>query len=182
MEVELWFQFPINVGLVTMLGCLVYSIYVPLSWYWIIGVPLAANCILGILNWVVYSKKLLLGIYLTVFHNLVLWVFTIAAVVLLIANGAYGRAVLAFLLNLFLVDFIQPHMIIYSILSRKYGGMHPKYVFFKRIYQYEFPFEKDMKEEITESPAALKIFKRDLRTNHQKLLKESYADKGFLKK
>jgi len=31
MEVELWFQFPGNVSLVTMLACLVYSSYVPLS-------------------------------------------------------------------------------------------------------------------------------------------------------
>ena len=146
-EVELWFQFPGNVSLVTMLACLVYSSYEPLSWYWIIGIPLAANCVFGILNWVLYSKKLLLGIYLTVFHNLVLWLLTIVAVVLLTLNGAYGKGILAFILKLFLIVFFEPHIMIYAILSGKYG-MHPKYVFFKRLYQYQFPFEEDMKKEI----------------------------------
>ncbi|MDP2990818.1 MAG: hypothetical protein Q8O57_09680 [Kiritimatiellota bacterium] len=41
----------------------------------------------------------------------------------------------------------EPHMLIYSILSHKYG-MHPKYAFFKRIYGYEFPFEEELKNEI----------------------------------
>jgi predicted outer membrane lipoprotein len=145
-EVELWFQFPGNISLVTMLTCLVYSSYLPLSWSWIIGIPLIANCLFGIINWFAYSKKLLRGIYLSIFHSFVLWILTFVAIVLLVINGAYLKALLAFFLKLFLIVFFEPHMLIYSFLSRKYG-MHPKYAFFKRFYGYEFPFEEAIKKE-----------------------------------
>lgn len=144
MEVEHWFQFPGNIGLVTMLACLVYSVYSPLSWYWIIGIPLIANCLFGIANWLVYSRKFLKGVYLSIFHNFVLWMLTIIAIILLVINGAYIKALLAFFLKLFLIAFFEPHMLIYSFLSRKYQ-MHPKYAFFRRIYGHEFPFEETIK-------------------------------------
>ncbi len=144
-EVEFWFQFPGNSGLITILICLVYSAYSPLSWYWIVGIPLIVNCFFGIINWFAYSKKFLLWVYLSIFHNFVLWVLTFIAIILLIINGAYVKALLAFFLKLFLVALMEPHMFIYSFLSRKYQ-MHPKYAFFKRLYAYEFPFEAVIKE------------------------------------
>jgi hypothetical protein len=146
-EVELWYQFPMHVSLITMLACLVYSSYYPLSWYWIVGIPLIANCIFGILNWANYNRKFLFGIYLSVCHHWSLWLLTLVSIVLMVVNGAYTKAVIAICLQLFLIVFVTPHILIYSILSRRYQ-MHPKYAFFKRVYGYEFPFEKDLKDEI----------------------------------
>jgi hypothetical protein len=146
MEVELWFQFPGNIGLIAILICLVYSAYFPLSWYWIVGIPLIANCCSGIVNWFAYSKRFLHWVYLSILHNFVLWVLTIAAVILLTISGAYFKALLAFFLKLFLSVLIEPHILIYSFLSRKYQ-MHPKYAFFKRLYGRDFPFEAALKED-----------------------------------
>lgn len=142
-EVEMWFQFPGDVSFIAMLACLVYSTYSPLSWYWIIGIPLAVNCAFGIVNWLVYDRRLLYVVYLSILHNFVLWIITLAAITVLVINGAYGKAALAFLLKLFLSVLFEPHIIIYSILSQPYG-MNSKYVFFKRFYGHEFPFDRDM--------------------------------------
>ncbi|MDP3303613.1 MAG: hypothetical protein Q8S46_05625 [Methylotenera sp.] len=139
-EVELWFQLPIHIALITFFVCAIYSIYVPLPWYLLLGIPIAVNLVSGAILWATYHQKLVFAFYLTLTHNWMLWILTLISASWLAVTGHYKLAIMVILLKLILSAFLGWHIILYTVLARKYH-MHPKYSFFKRFYAHKFPFE-----------------------------------------
>jgi len=149
-EVELWFQLPGNVMRYSFVIVAIWSVVVgPLPWSKIIGIPLAVNVIVGLLNWHFYNKNFVYKLYLTFLHSWILYLVGFGAAAFLFFKGAIALAIisLALVAPFGLLAFAEPHLFFYSILAKKYR-MHPKYAFFKRFYGYEFPFEEVIKEEI----------------------------------
>lgn len=142
-EVELWFQLPGNIMLYAFVITAIYSIYNPLPWTEIIGIPLVANVLAGIWNWYFYSKKFVYNLYLTLLHSWVLYAVGIGVAIFLFFNGAIILGVISLVAPFGLLVFVEPHLYFYSILAQKYR-MHPKYAFFKKEYGHQFPFEKDL--------------------------------------
>lgn len=116
------------------------SIREPLSWWCIIGIPIAINLTTGLVNWYLYNRAVVFRLYLTVFHNWTLWLIVLVTAGVLVYNGLYALAALAILGHAVLFPVLEFHMFLYSSLARKYR-MHPKYAFFKRQYGRSFPFE-----------------------------------------
>ena len=137
----MWYQLPGQCLTLAFIVTALWSVREPMSWWQLMGIPIAANLAAGLINWFAYSRALNLGLFLTVFHSGVMWVLTLAAVAVLIYNGSYLLAVVALLGNAFLFTILEFHMFLYSSLSLKYG-MHPKYAFFKRHDGRSFPFER----------------------------------------
>jgi hypothetical protein len=79
-------------------------------------------------------------LFIRIFHSIILHAIAIATCIFLIIHGSHVFAALAIIVRFGVLSFLEPHLFFYSLLSRKYN-MHPKYVFFKRYYHYEFPFE-----------------------------------------
>lgn len=147
-EVELWFQLPGNVMFYSFVIAAIWSVAVgPLRWSKIIGIPLAVNVIVGLLNWHFYNKNFMHKLYLTFLHSWILYLVGFGAATFLFFNGAIALAILSLVAPFGLLAFAEPHILFYSILAKKYR-MHPKYAFFKRFYGYEFPFEEVIKNEI----------------------------------
>jgi len=142
-EVEMWYQLPGHVMLYAFVIAAIYSLYNPLPWSAIIGIPLVANVLAGTLNWYFYSKKLVYNLYLTLLHSLVLYAVGIGAAIFLFINGAILFGIISLVAPFGLLVFVWPHLYFYSILARKHR-MHPKYAFFKKEYGHQFPFEKDL--------------------------------------
>ena len=151
-EVEFWFQFPGEISFLVMLGTLIYSAFAPLSWYYIIGIPLCTNAVVGVLSWLFYSKSLLHALNVTLCHNFVAWILTVITVILLCIQGAYWKAAFAVALRVPVLDvgigmLFEPHLLLYSIFSAKYN-MAAKYAFFKKQYGMRFPFEDLIEKEM----------------------------------
>ncbi|GAB4343128.1 MAG: hypothetical protein Kow0089_18700 [Desulfobulbaceae bacterium] len=147
-EVELWFQLPGNVMLYSFVITAIWSVTVePLHWSKIIGIPLAVNVIVGLLNWYFYKKNFVYKFYLTFLHSWILYLVGFVAAAFLFFKGAIVLAIISLLAPFGLLAIAEPHLLLYSILAKKYQ-MHPKYAFFKRFYGYEFPFEELIKKEI----------------------------------
>jgi hypothetical protein len=79
---------------------------------------------------------------MTILSNLVTLFFKLAGIAFLVSKSSY---VLAFIVVLSLFGLLAPfgllHLISYSYLSKKYK-MNPQYAFFKRFYNFRFPFEE----------------------------------------
>ncbi len=145
-EVELWFQLPGNIMLYAFVIGAIWSVVVgPLSWSKIIGIPLAVNVIVGLLNWYFYKKNFVYKLYLSVLHSWILYLVGIGAAVFLFFKGAIALAIISLVAPFGLLAFVEPHLFFYSMLAKKYG-MHSKYAFFKRFYGYNFPFEEVTKK------------------------------------
>lgn len=144
-EVECWYQFPSACTVFVFLVLAMMSPGPSISWRIVIGVPLAINAAVGLLNWYLYPRRLVYVCSLSLFHP---WVLTLIALVVaayLFYVNAYVLAVIAFIAPLGLLSIAEPHMWLYAFLARRYG-MHPKYAFFKRFYDVTFPFEKTEQE------------------------------------
>ena len=140
-EVELWFQLPGNVMFYSFVIAAIWSVADgPLRWSKIIVIPLALNIIVGLLNWYFYNKSFVHKLYLTFCHSWILYLVGFGTAVFLFYNGAIVLGGISLVAPFGLLAFVEPHMFIYSTLANKYR-MHPKYVFFKRFYGYQFPFE-----------------------------------------
>jgi hypothetical protein len=143
-EVELWFQLPIHFALLTFLFCAVFSVYRPLNWLSLIGIPLAVDFVSGALLWLFYRRKVILGVYAVLTHNWILWFATLSAAIWLLISGHYLLASATILAKLIFGALLGlPHMLLYSALSRRYR-MAAKYAFFKRFYGHTFPFETEI--------------------------------------
>lgn len=142
-EVELWYQLPGNVMLYAFVITAIYSVFNPLPWKEIIGIPLVANIIVGFLNWYFYNKKFVYKLYLTVLHSWVLYLVGVGAAILLFFKGAIILAIISLIAPFGLLALVEPSIYLYTIFAQKYH-MHPKYVFFKREYGHTFPFEEDL--------------------------------------
>lgn len=143
LEVELWFQFPSTVLFISLCGMMIYSIFNPIASKLIFGVPFLIDLVLGMVNWNLQLKNLLKGFFLTIGHNFVLWGLAVSTIALLIYHGHYWYAGIVLIGKFGILSIISPSMFTYTILSRKYK-MHAKWVFFKRFYGHEFPFEKEI--------------------------------------
>jgi hypothetical protein len=143
-EVELWFQLPGNVMLWVFVATAVYSVVVePLPWSKIIGIPLTANVVVGLLNWYAYNKNFIYKLYLTFLHSWILYLVGFGAAAFLFYKGAIALAIISLVAPFGLLAFAEPHLYLYSILAKKYR-MHPKFAFFKKQYGRTFPFEQDL--------------------------------------
>jgi hypothetical protein len=140
-EVELWFQFPETIMFISLCACMLYSVYNPISIKLIIGIPMALDLVVGLINWTFYFKKFLRKVYLTIGHNFVLWALTLVIMGILLYHGLYAYSAIVLVSKLGLLNLISPSMYTYTTLSKKYN-MHAKWAFFKRFYGHKFPFEK----------------------------------------
>lgn len=139
-EVEMWFQLPGNFFLLVFWLTSILHVYYGFHWSYIFIVPMITDVVVGIINWYLYPKRLILYLYRSIFHNFVLYAIAIATCIFLILHGSYVFAVLTIIARFGVLTFLEPHLFFYSFLSRNYK-MHPKYAFFKRHYNHEFPFE-----------------------------------------
>lgn len=144
-QVELWFQFPETIMFVALCICMLYSMVHPLHLKWIIGIPLMVDLIFGLINWAIHIRKVYTAFFLSIGHNFVLWGLTLVTAGILIYHGQYIYAVIVLILKLGLILFISPSLYVYTLLSMKYK-MHAKWVFFKRFYKLEFPFEQEIED------------------------------------
>jgi hypothetical protein len=142
-EVELWFQFPGKVMFYAFVITAIYSIFNPLPWKEIIGIPLVVNIIVGIWNWYFYKKNFVYKLYLTILHSWVLYFVGIGAAIFLFFKGAIILAIISLFAPFGLLALVQPSIYLYSILAQRYH-MHPKFAFFKKEYGHTFPFEEDL--------------------------------------
>lgn len=142
-QVELWFQFPGTVMFISLSVLMLYSTYNPLSLKWIIGIPLLIDFTVGLINWSVNIKRVYTIFFLTIGHSFILWGLTLTTIGILVYHGLYFYSGIVLVGKLGLVTLISPSMYVYTILSRKYK-MHAKWVYFKRFYGLEFPFEREI--------------------------------------
>jgi hypothetical protein len=140
LEVEMWFQLPGNCLTYAFLFVALWSIRQPVSWLALIGIPIGVNIVTGLVNWYLYKRALVFGLYLTIFHSWALWLVTLATASVLAYNGLYLLAGLAVLGQAVLFPVLEVHMLLYAFLAQRYG-MHAKYAFFKKYYGHSFPFE-----------------------------------------
>lgn len=146
LEVELWYQLPGNIMLWVFAITAIYSVYNPLPWSEIIGIPLLANVVVGIWNWYFYKKDFVYKLYLTILHSWVLYLLGFGTAAFLFYKGAIALAIISLIAPFGLLAFAELHLYFYPILAEKYR-MHPKYAFFKKEYGRTFPFdpfEKDL--------------------------------------
>lgn len=141
-EVEFWFQLPGDIMLYAFLIIAVWSATIKhLSWGTIIGIPLAVNVAVCLVNWYFYNKNLVYKLYLTFLHRLILYLVSFGVAVFLFFKGAILLAIISLVTPFGLFVFFEPSNYLYPILSTKYR-MHPKFAFFKKEYGRSFPFEK----------------------------------------
>jgi len=140
-EVEMWYQLPGNVMILTFFIVAILSVFYHFSWKLVIGIPIGINILIGIINWFFYKKRLVYSLYLTVLHSWILYLAGFSTAVFLFFKGSYIFAIIVLLAPFGIFAFAEPHLFFYSILARKYR-IHPKYAFFKKEYNYTFPFEE----------------------------------------
>lgn len=141
LETEIWYQSPGDFMLYTFAGLSLLSVWRSVHWSVLIGVPVIVNLLVGLMNWFIYPRRLLWGLYLTVFHNLVQWIVLLSVAGYLLYEGHYWLAAVVFLWKVGILSIFELHMIMFAFLSRPYG-MHPKYAFYKRQYGRSYPFEE----------------------------------------
>jgi hypothetical protein len=147
-EVELWFQLPGNMMVYSYLIVVTwFAAYGQLNWSIIIGIPVVVNIIVGLLNWHFNNKIFVFKLYITILHSWILHLVSFGVAAFLFYKGLILLAIISLVAPFGLLAFVEPHLLFYSILAKKYR-MHPKYAFFKRFYRYEFPFEEVIKEDI----------------------------------
>lgn len=140
-KMEMWFQLPGNIMNITFWIMVVMYIKEPFHWSYFFIIPIIIDVIIGLINWKVYFEKLLDVLYFTILHSIILTVIAILISIYSFYNGYILLGILILLSRFGIFTFLEFHMIIYSGLSRRFK-MHPKYVFLKKFYGYEFPFEK----------------------------------------
>jgi len=150
LEVELWYQLPGNVMFLSFILVAIWSVLIgPLSWSMIIGIPFAVNVTVGLLNWQFYNKSFLFKLYRTALHSWTLYLVGFSAAAFLFYKGAIVLAIISLVAPLGLLAFVEPHLFFYPMLTKQYR-MHPKYAFFKKFYEVEFPFEEAIVKPIIE--------------------------------
>lgn len=144
LEVELWFQFPSIVAFTTLCGLLIINSFHLMEIYKIIGIPVAVEIFLSIVNWYFYEyfDRINRVFFITIGHNIIQWIISLITISILCYNGYYFWATFIFLGKLGLIGILSPSTLIFIILSKKYK-MHPKYAFFKMYYGDVFPFEEN---------------------------------------
>jgi len=142
LEVEMWYQFPLHVMHYTLIvaAYLFHFNYLPLTEF-IVSV-LLADLLAGIFNWYFYIKKLIYLLSLTIFHTVFIYLAGIGSAVYFFLNGAIILGIVSLLPLFGFLALFAPSTFLYNFLSIKYR-MHPKYAFFKKEYEYTFPFEKE---------------------------------------
>ena len=145
MQVELWFQFPGTIMFISICICMLYSAFNFMPLKLTIGIPIVLDLIVGLMNWSANLRKVYTTFFLTIGHNFVLWGLTLVTIGILIYNGQYLYSAIVLVGKLGLLSLLSSSMYVYTILSRKYK-MHTKWVFFKRFYSIDFPFEKEIEE------------------------------------
>jgi len=94
-SVESWFQLPGNVMEYTFLLMAVLSISYPISISYIIGIPLVANIVAGVINWYLYNTNLTRMLGLSVFHPYVTGLVGLGVAGYLFMNDAWLLAIVA---------------------------------------------------------------------------------------
>ncbi|MCX5961579.1 MAG: tetratricopeptide repeat protein [Cyanobacteria bacterium] len=141
LEVAMWYSLPGNLMIYAFFATAIYSTIHPLNWFYLLGIPLAVNLVSGLINWFVYSKALMNILYMIILHGLIMLILIIAGIVFLASKGAYILAIIVLLSFFGLLTPFELHIILYADLSKKYN-MNPQYAFFKRFYNFRFPFEE----------------------------------------
>jgi hypothetical protein len=139
-EVEMWYQLPGYVMIWIFIIMAITSVYIPLTWFVIVGVSLTVNFLVGIINWYFYNKKLIFFLYLSVLHRFVIYLICFSTAGFLIYHGALVLAIVPLLAPFGLLSIVEPHIYIYSFIGQK-QRLHPKYLFFKKRYGMTFSFE-----------------------------------------
>ena len=93
------------------------------------------------MNWQFYSRKLVLVLYLTILNTLLSGIVSICVAVFMLFNGAIILGSVAIIWSF--IGMVLPDVFLMNTFARKYGGVHPKYAFFKKMYGYRFPFEEE---------------------------------------
>lgn len=140
-KLEMWFQLPGNIMVLTFWILTILYVFEQFHWFYFFIIPMTINIIVGLINWVKYFEKFINVLYLTILHSIMLTAIAIGISIYLFISGYIILGILVILSRFGVFTLLEFHMFLYSGLSRKYR-MHPKYVFLKKYYGYEFPFEK----------------------------------------
>lgn len=119
----------------------VFSLYQPLSFGYVLGIAVGVNAIAGLINWYFYNEKILKFLGLSLFHPFTTGAIGIGVAIFLFMNNAWLLAGISAFVGIFSFLFLEAHLLLYSILGKKEGNMHPKYLFAKKQFGYTFPFE-----------------------------------------
>jgi hypothetical protein len=140
-EVEMWFQMPGKVMVLTFQMIAVYQATNGINWYVLLGFPVCLDAAVTLINWFLYKKKLIRLLYKSVLHQFVIYASGLLSCVYLIYKHHWivGIVCLAGSVVGFLI--LELDVVIHTLLARPYR-MHPKYAFFKRNYNLIFPFDR----------------------------------------
>ena len=141
--VEAWFQAPGDFMLYAFWGMLIYSLYTPVPWYWILGIPMIFSTVLALIFWNLYNRSFFNALKLTLFHNWTTGVLGVLIGALLAYHGQWVWAIVSAVVGIFGFIVLDWWMIVYTIFAKSRYNMHPKYAFFKKWYGYSFPFENN---------------------------------------
>ena len=140
-EVELWFQLPGSIMIISFFITSVLFVIYNFPWFYVFVIPLALNIISAILNWYFYNKKINYLFYFTILHSWVIYLLGFGSAIFLFYKHSYILAILSLIAPFGILSFLEPSTFLHLILAYK-KHVHPKYVFFKRIYGRTFPFEE----------------------------------------
>lgn len=140
-QVESWFQLPGNIMEYVFWTMSILSIFYPISLFYIFGISIIFNIVVGLVNWHFYNRKLVTTLGLSIFHPYVETVVGIVVAIFLFIKGSLLLAGLSIFVGIFGFLFLELHILLYSILARRYK-IHPKYVFAEKYLSHKFSSEE----------------------------------------
>lgn len=140
--VESWYQAPDDFMVFTFWGLLIYSLYSPMQWYWILGIPMIVSIILALIFWNFYNRSFFNALKLTIFHNWTTGAIGVLIGVLMAYHGLWIWAVISAVVGILGFTILSWWTMVYNLVAKSQYNMHPKYAFFKKWYGRSFPFEE----------------------------------------
>jgi len=143
--VEAWYQAPGDFMVYAFWVLLIYSLYNPMPWYWILGIPTIFSMVLALIFWNFYNRSFFNALKLTIFHNWTTGVLGVLIGVLMVYHGYWVWAIVSVIVGIFGFTILDWWIMVYTIMAKSQYNMHTKYAFFKKWYGCTFPFEEDGK-------------------------------------
>ena len=100
-QVESWFQLPGNIMEYVFWTMSILSIFYPISLFYIFGISIIFNIVVGLVNWHFYNRKLVTTLGLSIFHPYVETVVGIVVAIFLFIKGSLLLAGLSIFVGIF---------------------------------------------------------------------------------
>ena len=142
LEIESWYQLPIEIASHTLLITSVLWAYSYTSGWIAYGSAALAGVLVATLLWSLYARSWVVPLFIVVRLPVVGWMLHLGIAAWLAVEGHWGPAILI-ATNRLLLGIPAGVLASFTnqLLSRRYG-MHPKYAFLKHFYGKSYPFEQ----------------------------------------